>query len=292
MLNLFKQKKAPDAQLLFRGEKTSISDSFLIGRSVQCDMQLSDNQISRTHVEIIPDQLGNWWIHDLGSTNGTYINFVRTTQPTLLKNGDRINIGKYEIFFLVAVINVEENIINPPPFDEEIPKETKPYYFAHISFRAANRNGDDYDHDDIVKIGSAWFNEINKLVNSSNGEISMATPNRLLASFPKSISADRLIEWIEAIRNNSLSKEMDYRAVIHCGEMKIGLTDKEGNERLLGDDVDFIFRISEKAQSLGHRLILSETCAKVFIGRNINILGDFLIPGLTGKHSLYTLNES
>lgn len=62
-----------------------------IGRSSE-SLPLSDQTISRRHCELTPDE-GKWYIKDLDSANGTYVNGVRVTEPRLLQPGDQIRTG-------------------------------------------------------------------------------------------------------------------------------------------------------------------------------------------------------
>ena len=50
--------------------------SFRIGRTPECDFQVMDKRVSRAHVEIV-FEAGHWWVKDLHSTNGTYLNGIR-----------------------------------------------------------------------------------------------------------------------------------------------------------------------------------------------------------------------
>lgn len=54
---------------------------------------MSDNAVSRRHAELTPDD-GEWYIRDLQSQNGTYINGVRITERTKLRLGDQIRVGQ------------------------------------------------------------------------------------------------------------------------------------------------------------------------------------------------------
>lgn len=63
----------------------------LIGRSSEA-LPLSDTTVSRRHAELTPDS-GAWYIRDLASQNGTYVNGVRITERTRLKPGDQIRTG-------------------------------------------------------------------------------------------------------------------------------------------------------------------------------------------------------
>ena len=65
-----------------------------VGRREDCDIVLSDTSASRSHAEITYDPRGEILkIRDLGSTNGTYVNRERLSEPHLLKHNDVIRIG-------------------------------------------------------------------------------------------------------------------------------------------------------------------------------------------------------
>jgi two-component system NtrC family sensor kinase len=63
----------------------------LIGRSGEA-LPLSDTTISRRHAELTPDN-GTWWVRDLGSQNGTFLNGVRLVERVKLRPGDQIRTG-------------------------------------------------------------------------------------------------------------------------------------------------------------------------------------------------------
>ncbi len=55
---------------------------FALGRSNQCDIQFDDPQVSSRHAEIVWER-GEWWVQDLRSTNGTYLNGARIDRAAL-----------------------------------------------------------------------------------------------------------------------------------------------------------------------------------------------------------------
>jgi FHA domain/Protein of unknown function (DUF3662) len=69
-----------------------------IGRSRDCDVVLSDANVSRRHAEVRP-RGGGWAISDLGSTNGVAVNGMRIERPHALKAGDRIEVGTTVLTF-------------------------------------------------------------------------------------------------------------------------------------------------------------------------------------------------
>lgn len=63
----------------------------LIGRSSEA-LPISDTTVSRRHAELTPDD-GKWWIRDLNSQNGTWVNGVRIGERTVLRPGDQVRTG-------------------------------------------------------------------------------------------------------------------------------------------------------------------------------------------------------
>ncbi len=81
------------------GEKFYLKKSILkIGRSNDSDILLDDITVSRNHA-IIRKINKHFEIEDLNSLNGTYINGDIINNPVILKNLDRIQIGKYIFIF-------------------------------------------------------------------------------------------------------------------------------------------------------------------------------------------------
>jgi hypothetical protein len=72
-----------------------------IGRSRDCDVVLTDPNVSRRHAEIRPAGRGRWVVSDLGSTNGVKVNGRLADGDAPLEGGDRIALGTAEIRFVV-----------------------------------------------------------------------------------------------------------------------------------------------------------------------------------------------
>ena len=64
-----------------------------IGRAEACQVRLSDSYVSSFHARIF-NRDGSWYIEDLGSTNGTYLNQRKLTSPAELQAGDHVRLGK------------------------------------------------------------------------------------------------------------------------------------------------------------------------------------------------------
>ena len=71
--------------------------SVIVGRSKDCDIRVSDPNVSRRHAEIRQEG-STYWIVDLGSTNGISVN-GRALKRAKLDDADRITLGSTELVF-------------------------------------------------------------------------------------------------------------------------------------------------------------------------------------------------
>ena len=77
-----------------RGETISLEKApLLIGRGNDAAIRLDDDYVSTRHARIA-NSGEQWFVEDLGSTNGTYVGTRRITQATAIELGTQVRIGK------------------------------------------------------------------------------------------------------------------------------------------------------------------------------------------------------
>ena len=93
-----KRRGSPTQVVVTQGSNTGATASLaqapiLIGRGNDAAIRLDDDYVSTRHARIAASG-DQWFVEDLGSTNGTYIGTVRITQPTTITLGTQVRIGK------------------------------------------------------------------------------------------------------------------------------------------------------------------------------------------------------
>ncbi len=79
------------------GRRYKLADGdYVIGRRSDCQIFVPDMRVSRQHARIRREN-GRFWIEDLGSNNGTYVNGNRIVQPSDLRHEDEITIANNRI---------------------------------------------------------------------------------------------------------------------------------------------------------------------------------------------------
>jgi hypothetical protein len=76
------------------GTRAELADApLLIGRGSDAAIKLDDDYVSTRHARVAASG-DDWFVEDLGSTNGTYVGPVRITQPTTIGLGVQVRVGK------------------------------------------------------------------------------------------------------------------------------------------------------------------------------------------------------
>jgi hypothetical protein len=87
-----------EVSLTMNGRRRVLTERrVVLGRSKECDVQVSDANVSRRHAELRQEG-SSWWIVDLDSTNGTEVNGKRVPRAKLA-DGDKITLGSTDLVF-------------------------------------------------------------------------------------------------------------------------------------------------------------------------------------------------
>ena len=78
----------------------------MIGRDTNCELSVTDEALSAHHARIIFHH-GQWWLEDLNSTNGTFLNQEKLIVPAVVITGDEFKCGN--TFFNIR-INLDEKL--------------------------------------------------------------------------------------------------------------------------------------------------------------------------------------
>lgn len=77
------------------GREFRLQPVTVVGRGPTSTIIVPDSFVSTEHARIVARR-GQWWLDDLNSRNGTYLNGIPLSGPIVLSSGDIIGIGRVE----------------------------------------------------------------------------------------------------------------------------------------------------------------------------------------------------
>lgn len=82
-----------------------LNTQYIVGRDSEAGFVVSRSSVSRQHARLYTDDDGSWWVEDLNSTNGTFVNETRV-RAQMLTDADQVRFGD-AIYKFLSGSNIE-----------------------------------------------------------------------------------------------------------------------------------------------------------------------------------------
>jgi len=272
------------------GKRHPIHGSCSLGRIAANMIVLESPKVSRRHALIHLQNIGEPWLIDFGSSNGTFLNKRRIHQPVRLSDGDQITIGD-EVFKFrqpLAISNEYKTVVAQRTLREI---ENIPCWLLVADIRNFTPLGRSMQSQDLDVLLGAWIFACKEIVETHRGIINKYLGDGFLAYWPDAATPpEEIATVISALRELQRKMSPDFRLVVHFGPVAIGGIASMGEESLMGGEVNLIFRLEKLAGSLGESCGLSET-AHTKLGELVpaRSLGEFELKGFEGKRAFFAL---
>lgn len=80
-----------------QGLEVPVAQVINLGRSADSTINLDDDYASTRHAQLVQVDAERWAVHDLRSTNGTFVNGARVEAPVQIRIGDVVRIGRTQL---------------------------------------------------------------------------------------------------------------------------------------------------------------------------------------------------
>ena len=271
------------------GERFPIQGNSSIGRSARNLIVIDSQKVSRRHALINVQNVGEFWLIDLGSSNGTFLNGRRLHQPVRLCDQDQIIIGdRLFIFRQPEEITDDYRTTYAERTIREIANVPCWLLVADIeSFTPLSRS---LTSDKLATLIGGWVATCKEIIEAHDGMIDKYLGDGFLAYWrgdPK-ISKD-IAATLEKLKEAQAKNEPRFRLALHFGFVAIGGVPSMGEESLMGKEVNFVFRMEKLAGSLGIPVLMSavgQSKLKSLI--NCEPAGAHELKGFEGEHEFYS----
>jgi adenylate cyclase len=272
------------------GTRHPIKGSCSLGRSSANTIVLESPKVSRRHALIHLQNIGELWLIDFGSSNGTFLNNRRIHHPIRLRDGNYITIGDQLLTFRQPVTISEEHKTDIMQRTlREI--ESVPCWLLVADIRGFTPLSREMQSEDLDVLVGAWIFSCKEIIENQHGIINKYLGDGFLAYWPEAAtSPEKIAAVISGLKELQRNESPPFRMVTHFGPVAIGGVASMGEESLMGREVNLIFRLEKLAGSLGEPCCLSETARGKLRGLlATRLLGEFELKGFEGKCAFFAL---
>lgn len=257
------------------GQTYELEEFNLIGRSEEATIRIDDTGVSRQHATIRREG-GHFWLVDLGSANGTYVNDTALTTARVLRDGDRVQFGANLLLFCqddgaphdATEIGMTTQVLRRAP----VKLVTRPVTLIVADLRGFTALSAQLTADEVADLLREWYADCNSIMRQSGAMIdkfigdcvfaywhgtepdirakAVEAARALRSSEDSSSSPTRLM--LKAQKNISL----DCRVGLHIGDAAMGAMGK-GINTAVGDAVNLAFRIESLTRQLDAGVLAS-----------------------------------
>ena len=229
----------------------------MIGRGPRARLRVENSGVSREHASLLRRE-GSWWIQDLGSANGTFVNGLPANVPMRLRNGDELSFGPARYTFRTPEADghssghdtSEVTIVGTGVRAQEVTMLVADVVgFSEFSTRFAPA--------DVSKTMGDWCQQCRKLFLDYGGHVDKFIGDCVFAwwhGFTANVKSQAL-QAARAIATGLPGTPLPDGSALRCG---VGLHSGEAvlsrlgpsSHTLLGSDVNLTFRIESLTRKL------------------------------------------
>jgi adenylate cyclase len=272
------------------GSRHPIRGSCSLGRTAANTIAVESPKVSRRHALIHLQNIGELWLIDFGSSNGTFLNKRRIHHPIRLSDGDEITIGD-QVFTLRQPLDISEEYKSDVVQRTLREIENIPCWLLVTDIRGFTPLSRHMQSEDLDVLLGAWIFTCKEIIENQHGIINKYLGDGFLAYWPEAAtSPEEIVAVISALKELQRKEWPEFRFVVHFGAVAIGGVATMGEESLMGGELNLIFRLEKLASSLGEPCCLSETaCTKLRELVPVRALGEFELKGFETKCAFFAL---
>ena len=241
------------------GQRWPIGPACTIGRGQKNDIVLEDRQVSRRHALIHRQDQDEFWLVDLGSGNGSFVNSRRVTLSTRLRDTDKLMFGEQQLRFR----QTSSKLTKPGPRQTAatvIQVKTSLCWLLLADIAGSTKLAAQLSSTDLAILVGKWMGTCREIVEARRGTINKYLGDGFLAYWPVDTGTTGFMA--AAIKDFAVLQQdrssPRFRIALHLGQVALGGAGAIGEESLTGLDVTYVFRMEKLAASLKCPLLVSE----------------------------------
>src|SRR5437868_14410666 len=214
------------------GKRHPIQGSCSLGRTAANTIVLESPKVSRRHALIHLQNIGELWLIDFGSSNGTFLNKRRIHHPIRLRDGNHIAIGD-QLFTFRQPETISEKHKTEIMQRTLREIESVPCWLLVADIRGFTPLSRQMQSEDLDVLVGAWIFSCKEIIENQHGMINKYLGDGFLAYWPRAAaSPEGIAAVISGLKELQRKEWPAFRLVVHFGPVAIGGVASMGEESL------------------------------------------------------------
>ena len=283
------QSDNPEGAWLETGSrKFALHGGCSIGRSPKNAVVLDSPKVSRRHAIINVQNVGEFWLIDLGSSNGTFLNKRRVHQPVRLCDQDQVMIGD-TVFAFRHPMEISDDYRSTLAERTIREIENVPCWLLVADIENFTPLSRSLTSDKLATLIGGWVATCKEIIEAHQGMIDKYLGDGFFAYWREDENATKNVaDALAPLKQAQARNEPRFRLALHFGFVAIGGVPSMGEESLMGKEVNFVFRMEKIAGSLGIPVLTSvagKTNLREFV--KCEPAGAHEVKGFEGRHEFF-----
>lgn len=245
------------------GESVELGGVSIIGRSFECQVRIADPRVSRRHA-MVRRQDGGFYLFDLGSFNGSYLNGSRVTAARQLTNGATVTFAGHEYVYEQegdTLMSCDADTLGGSTIAMI---RSTPVIILVSDIMGFTSLSEAIPPDDLAQIMGGWYSDCEDIISDAGATVDKFIGDCVLAYWTKVdeeslksalSAAEKLLASSDRIQNEhpdvfaEAGRDFKIGVALHTGKVAYGGM-SQGEFTLVGDPVNLTFRLETLTRSL------------------------------------------
>ena len=266
------------------------SNCWTVGRSDDNNFVIPDRWISRNHAMLQCMETGEFYLIDLGSRNGSFVNGRRVSVPVTLRHGDHLTFGQTELDFYCPSTNHSE--ASPMDMDSDELTATSTLHVRRLisvmvidirNFTVLTRQLDEKILSELI---GTWFRRSGNIIRECGSWVDKYIGDAVMAVWfhgTQGVSNAEMVRIFQALNSlHKMTQDLHNRyplpfplrigAGINTGYAMVGNAGSgdRPDYTALGDTVNAAFRLESSTKQIGRDVALGEATYEYLVGLGVS----------------------
>ncbi len=275
------------------GERHELEGTCSIGRAPDNSIPVADSEVSRRHAIIQAQGEREFWLVDLGSANGTYVNGRRISQSVRLHNGDIIRIASNELEFATEILSAMHPAGQQAMASTMIHIRQAQCWLMVADIVGSTQLSQTLPGAQFPRMTGNWFKNCRQIIDECGGHMSKYLGDGFFCYWDDTEdSAIQVRQAVAKLYEAQLAANPPFRLVLHFGAAMLGTVPTMNELNLHGPEVNFVFRVEKVAATQKQNILFTEAAVKRMAAeREVRFVNESPVEGFSSPYKFYTLSH-